>query len=223
MSAIPRSSCVTESIDQAQRNEVFLKLLPAVQTHAKIQFRHLPAVDREEAIAEATAAAFLNVHKCTNKGISKRMTWATVAYYAVKHVRAGKHVGGSQDPAKDVLSRRAQQRGNFQVLGLRWDSILSYDCVRDSTTPVWHDRLAGLSKPTPAEQAAFRLDWSSFMRSQASRTRKALAMLAAGHQQTEVADKLGVTPAAVCQRVRKAEREWQGMQADTKNWRRIDP
>jgi hypothetical protein len=190
----------------------FLKFLPAVTTHAQIQFRHLNPTDREEAIAEATAAAYLNLHRADRNGTSHRVTPHALASFAVKHVRAGRHVGGSQDAAKDVLSPRAQQRRNFRVIGLRWDSILGYDCVRDSTTPVWHDRLANLSKPTPADQAAFRIDWSSFLRSQSGRTRVALAMLAAGHQQTEVADKLGVTPAAVCQRVKKAEREWRCLQ-----------
>jgi hypothetical protein len=212
MSAIPTSTCVAKPADHTVRNEVFLKFLPAVETHAKIQFRHLPAVDREEAVAEAKAAAFINVHEASRGGRANRITPFTLALYAVLHVRDGRHVGASRDAAKDALSRRAQQRGNFRVLGLRWDSILGYDCVKDSTTPVWHDRLAGLSRPTPAEQAAFRIDWSSFLRSQSGRTRVALAMLAAGHQQTEVADKLGVTPAAVCQRVKKAEREWRCFQ-----------
>jgi hypothetical protein len=206
------SNCVTESVDHAARNEVFLKFLPAVETHAKIQFRHLPAVDREEAVAEAKAAAFMNVHEASRGGRADRITPFTLALYAVRHVRDGRHVGTSRDAAKDVLSRRAQQRGSFRVLGLRWDSILGYDCIKDSTTPVWHDRLAGLSRPTPADQAAFRIDWSSFIRSQSGRTRVALAMLAAGHQQTEVADKLGVTPSPVCQRLKKAEREWRCFQ-----------
>jgi DNA-binding NarL/FixJ family response regulator len=212
MSAVAASTRFAESAEHAVRNEVFLKFLPTIKTHAKVQFRHLPAVDREEAIAEATAAAFLTVHSSMRNGSTERMTQATVANYAVKHVRDGRHVGTSRDAAKDVLSRRAQQRGNFRVLGLRWDSILGYDCVKDSITPVWHDRLAGLNKPTPADQAAFRIDWSTFLRGQTRRTRTALAMLAAGHQQIEVADRLGVTPAAICQRVKKAEKEWWNLQ-----------
>ena len=41
-----------------------------------------------------------------------------------------------------------------------------------------------------------------------------LAMLAAGHKQVEVADHLGVTPSAVCQRRTKAAREWAVFQGE---------
>ena len=46
------------------------------------------------------------------------------------------------------------------------------------------------------------------MAGQADRTRTLLAMLAAGHRQTEVADHLGDTAPAICQRRKKAAREW---------------
>ena len=52
------------------------------------------------------------------------------------------------------------------------------------------------------------------MAGQADRTRTLLAMLAAGHKQTEVADHLGVTPAAICQRRGKARREWAVFQGE---------
>ena len=52
------------------------------------------------------------------------------------------------------------------------------------------------------------------MAGQADRTRTLLAMLAAGHRQVEVADHLGVTPAAVCQRRSKARREWADFQGE---------
>ena len=54
---------------------------------------------------------------------------------------------------------------------------------------------------------------SEFLRRQHDRTRWALAMLAAGYRQVEVAEKLGVTPSAVCQRIKKAKREWMNWQS----------
>ena len=38
----------------------FLECLPTVATHAAISFRRLPQADREDAVAETIAAAFLN-------------------------------------------------------------------------------------------------------------------------------------------------------------------
>ena len=49
--------------DSAQEPSVslhadFLPLYPVIQRHARVVFRHLPAVEREEAIAEAVATGF---------------------------------------------------------------------------------------------------------------------------------------------------------------------
>jgi len=97
----------------------FLNYLPAVQTHAAIKFRHLSAIDREEAVAEATAAAFVNVRHALRNGNGHRLRPTMVAHYAVLHVKDGRHVGGTADSTSDVLSRRAQRRGGFKVVGLR--------------------------------------------------------------------------------------------------------
>lgn len=64
----------------------FLRFLPAVQTHAAIRFRDLSAVEREEAIAEATAAAFVNVHHALRNGNGHRLGPSMVAHFAVLHV-----------------------------------------------------------------------------------------------------------------------------------------
>ena len=130
MSAIPKPVLST----QGRRNETsntlnatFLKFLPAVQTHAKIQFRHLPPVDREEAIAEATA--FVNFHAAHQHDKLKADTLSTLAHFAVLHARNGRHVGGSSCNTTDVLSRHAQRVRGFQVLPLPTQSARRFDCL----------------------------------------------------------------------------------------------
>ena len=218
MSAIPKPITSPHAdngnVDSAV-NEAFLRYLPAVTTHASIQFRHLPKADREEAIAEARAAAFENFRQASRNGKSHRITPGTLANYAVLHAASGRHVGGRADSKSDVMSPRAQRLRGFKVLRLPWDSGHAYDCLKDPTSPVWNQVLLDdRSTPVP-DQAAFRIDLSDFLRQQHDRTRQTLSMLADGYKQVEVADRLGVTPAAVCQRVKKAEREWMKFQGDT--------
>jgi len=190
----------------------FLKLLPAVQAHAMNQFRYLPDVDREEAIAEATAAALLNFRIAERHNKANTVTPGTLARFAVLHVRNGRHVGGSQDRRKDVLSRSAQRRYGFRVHALPDERAHSYDCMKDPTLPVWKAVLMDDRRTPVPDQVSFRRDWSSFLAKQSDRTRTALAMLGAGYKQNEVADRLGVTPPAICQRIKKARREWQNLQ-----------
>jgi DNA-directed RNA polymerase specialized sigma24 family protein len=94
------------------------------------------------------------------------------------------------------------------LFGLPWDSNHSYNCLADSSAPVWKQMLLEDRQTPVPDQAAFRIDWSAFLRDQHPRTRTALALLAAGHKQNEIADRLGVTPSAVSQRIKRAEREW---------------
>jgi len=190
----------------------FLKLLPAVQAHARNKFRKLPDVDREEAIAEATAAALLNFRIAERHGKAKSVTPGTLARFAVLHVRNGRHVGGSQDRKRDVMSKLAQRSNRFRVYSLPTRDSQSFNCMTAPDQPVWREHLLHDRRTLPSDQAAFRIDWSKFLAGQSDRTRRTLAMLAAGYKQNEVADRLGVTPAAVCQRIRKARREWQNFQ-----------
>ena len=86
--------------------------------------------------------------------------------------------------------------------------------MNDPAAPVWKQvLLEDKSTPVP-DQAAFRIDWSDFLRQQHDRTRRILAMLAEGHKQVEVADELGTSTAAVWQRIAKAEREWESFRGD---------
>ncbi|NOX60035.1 MAG: hypothetical protein GXP29_14410 [Planctomycetes bacterium] len=140
------------------------------------------------------------------------MTASTVARYAVLRVKDGGHVGGSTDSTNDVMSRKAQQRRGFKVSDRDWDNSDAYNCMTDPTAPVWRQSLRGDARTGIPDQVAFRIDWSTFLRTQSSRTRTALAMLAAGHSQTKVANRPGATPPAVCQRLKRAEREGLGLQ-----------
>ena len=215
MSAIPKQQFCSESKTEcsaSQANSLFLRYLHAVTKHASIKFRGLSESDREEAVAESVAAAFVNVRNAVDKHRHSKLTPSTVANFAVLHTLNGRHIGGSTDTINDVLSRRAQRQRGFKVLGLDWDDSRAYNCMTDPTSPVWRQSLHCDLRTSIPEQAAFRIDWSTFLRSQSSRTRTALALLAAGHSQTEVADRLGVTPSAVCQRIKRAEREWSRLQ-----------
>ncbi len=181
-------------------NAAFSKYLPALERHAAIQFRGLTDTDREEAMAEARAAAFVNFRAAFRNGQAHRLKPSMVAHYAVLHARAGRHVGGTQDSTTDVLSRRAQRSRGFKVQPLSRFEDCAFDCMKAPDQEVWRDRLVYDRKALPADLACFRIDWSSFLAGQADRTRTLLAMLAAGHKQVEVADHLGVTASAVCQR-----------------------
>jgi len=214
MSTLPLNTTTAASSTKAGSNpqDHFLKLLPFVQAHARNKFRNLRDADREEAVSEATAAALLNYRIAERHGKVNTVTPGTLARFAVLHVKSGRHVGGSQDRKKDVLSRSAQRRNRFRVYSLPIRDSQSFNCMTAPDQPVWREHLLHDRRTLPSDQAAFRIDWSKFLAGQSDRTRCVLAMLADGYQQNDVAERLNVTPPAICQRINKARREWRNLQ-----------
>ncbi len=82
----------------------FMAVLPSVRTHAQIQFRRWPRERREDAVQEAVASACASYHGLAAAGRCHVAHPGTLASFAVKHVRGGRHVGGSQDGARDAMS-----------------------------------------------------------------------------------------------------------------------
>lgn len=87
----------------------FLALKPVVERHANIVFRNLSAVDREEAVAEAVAAAFRSFLSLVRRHKSAFEFPSMIAIRAVQHVRNGRRVGSRMN-GRDVSSEVARQR-----------------------------------------------------------------------------------------------------------------
>lgn len=96
-----------------QLHEEFLSLLPAVQRHACVVFRALPAVHREEAIAESVASAYESFVGLRQRGKDPARDFPSkIVYFAVKHTRDQRHVGG-RSSTRDVMAPKAQARRGF--------------------------------------------------------------------------------------------------------------
>lgn len=185
-----------------RRHDNFLALSPAVAHHARLVFRHLDADAREEAVAEAVAAAFEAHVALKARGRDAAAFPSMLATFAALHVKDGRHVGG-RSSTRDVLSRKAQQQRGFRVqslsgatgtagrrrhaaTGVRPPAAYE-ECLRDNTqTPV-------------ADQVAFRLDFADFLKTLTERDRRMALALAEGHAAAHVADRFGLTPGRVTQ------------------------
>src|SRR5262249_53777313 len=94
------------TINQLQAQ--FLAILPRIQTHAQIRFRHLRCPSkREDAVAEVVAVAWKWFLRLDARGKQVGGFVSTLADYAVRHVRSCRGLCG-QGKAKDVLSPLAQ-------------------------------------------------------------------------------------------------------------------
>ena len=189
----------------------FLALSPIVERHARVVFRGLDAEAREEAVAEAVAAAFEAHVALKARGRNPAAFPARLATYSVLRVQDGRHVGGRRS-SRDVLSRKAQRRG-FRVEPLPASTRASFDnlyaevhgqqkqdaleeCLRDNT------------QTSVPNQVAFRLDFPAFLQTLTERDRQMALALAEGHLAKHVAGQFGLTAGRVTQLRQRWQRQW---------------
>jgi hypothetical protein len=185
----------------------FMDVLPVIKTHAEIQFHKLPDVHREEATQEAVAAACVSYCALARKGRLQVAHPSTLATYAIKHVRSGRHVGGHQDAARDVLSPVAHRRH-----GLRLRSI----CTDSDCDGGWQYLLIAGRRVDVGDLAALRIDFRDWVSTFPRRDRRIIGALASGDRTSAVAKRFGITEGRVSQLRRRYERHWSEFQGESK-------
>ena len=198
-SAMPLSS-----FSAADPGQGFLALLPAVCRHARIRFRRLGSVDREEAVAETVAAAFTGYHRLSGQGQLGQAFVSTLADYATRHTAEGRHIGGHRDAAKDVLSPAAAHRHGVRVF--------SYDQSRTARSGAgdgWQKQVIEDRRTSVPDLAAFRLDFAAWLAGWSRRERKIIGRMIAGDGTAKVAGRFGITPSRISQLRRKFEKSWE--------------
>src|SRR5262245_38298246 len=148
----------------------FDQMLPAIERHARICFRHLKADRREEAVQEVVCNACLAYARLFEQGRAEAATWSSLARYAVAQVRVGREVGAPLN-GRDVLSPYARRRNGLTVERLDWF---------DPHENAWQEVLVEDKTVTPADLAASRIDFPAWLDTLPQRDRGLAEALAKG-------------------------------------------
>ena len=183
----------------------FLLVSPIVERHARIVFRFLRREERDEAVAEAIAAAFQAYVALRSRGRNPDGFPTMLATFAVLHVKEDRHVGGHMS-SRDVLSRRARLLRGFHVERLPISTRLLSLSVRvdRGRGESWEAFLQDDARTPVPDQVAFRLDFPAFLQTLNPRDRKMIRALAAGTAAITVADQHWVAPS----RITQLRQEW---------------
>jgi hypothetical protein len=176
-------------------NRFVSRVLPVVRAYAYQAFAAFDPDRRAECVAEAVSAAFVSFVSLLKRRRASKVTPGRLAYFAVKHVRSGRHVGGSQNGAQDGMTPR---NGRSPV---RFGTI-------EDLPYVLQDALVDNTQPPVPEQAAFRIDFSAFLAGQPEKKQEVAMLLAQGHRAKDVASAVGVSPGRVTQIRQELHEEW---------------
>ena len=205
------SSLSSATLASAHRN--FESALPAIHQYFRYSLRRRRH-DRDDLLAEAVACAWKAWRGLVQRGRDPIAVGVSgIAAWAMRHALKGRRIGnrGGGRHAMDIYHRRAQKLGGFRVV--------SYDSspdTRDGSVPAaWKEWLSADHRTSPADAAAFRVDFSAWLGDLPERRRRTAELLAEGRGTLEVADQVGVTPAAISQSRSWLAKSWREFQRES--------
>jgi hypothetical protein len=211
MSNAVGATCIERNLDALHHH--FLQILPRIETHAQVYFRHLRCPGRrEDAIAETVAVSWKWFLRLNEQGKNVDEFVSTLATYAARHVRSGRRLCG-QERARDALSKLAQRRHGFCVEPLApstrrdQESIYS-DPHGQRLMDAYEERLRNNTQTPVADQAAFRVDYPEWLAQLGPRSREIAADMMLDFSTNELAQKHKLTAGRISQMRREFCRDW---------------
>ena len=188
-------------------HEQFEALMPKIKEAAGFSFRGLNPTDRDEAVADVLAAVWSSWHGLIKRGKNPlEIGPYGILTNAIKYVRHGRRVGnpGSGRGRMDLWQRKTQRLGGFKLVSLT-------AAQRNGTIRAW---VATNHRSTPAEHAAFLIDFENWLGRLSEKRRRSAELLAQGFGTLEVAQQVGLSPAAISQARTELARNWRAFQKD---------
>jgi hypothetical protein len=184
----------------AQLQSRFLAVMPRIERHARISFRHLRCPhQREEALAECLALAWWWFVRLVRRGKNPEAFISVLADFAARAVANGRRLCGQQK-ANEVLSPVAQRRHGFAVQRLH-----AYD------TPVsspWEDAVRDNTQTSVVEQVIFRVEFPIWRSRRNKRDQRIIDQLLLGERTGVVAEAFDLSPGRVAQLRRHFHADW---------------
>jgi hypothetical protein len=191
----------------------FLSVLPRIELHGRVAFRHLRCQQaKDDAVAETVALCWRAFVRLVEKGKDPLTFVSRIADFAARHVRSCRRLCG-RERGQDVLSPRARQRHGFRVEslpsspGTRHEE--RYAVVRGQhRQDAFEERLRDNTQTPVPEQVCFRLDFPAWLQTLAPWERDMIGEMANNERTLDLSQRLGLSPARVSQLRRELHGRW---------------
>jgi hypothetical protein len=164
-----------------------LQILPAIRSQAAAAFRKADPAAREEAIQEVVANTFVAYARLVEQEKVHVAFAPSLAGFAIAQVRAGRRVG-SRLNVRDVSSAHCRAKK-----GVRLESL------DQQVSEEWMEITVESRRATPADIAAVRIDFASWLSTLTPRKRRLAERLATGETTSAAACALGISRGRISQ------------------------
>jgi len=188
--------------DEQIRTE-FQQLLPELSSRLRSRFfSHGPDIE-DEYTAEAVALSWQMYLSARRR--EKEITASNLAWFSIRTVLSGRRLAGAS--SLDALSDRPLARE-------RIGKHVSLSDFGDGSQQAFYQTFGDRRWRWPVvDIVGTKMDWRSFVTGCDHRDQRIVEMKLAGYAQTEIAAALGISPPAVCLRLRAMRRRWDDTQA----------
>jgi hypothetical protein len=197
----------------AELHARFLAILPRVELHGRIYFRHLRCPHKKaDAIQEMRALAwkwFLRLHERGRDPAGFVTTFVTLLARAVNN---GRRVAGMAK-AKDVMNPAAQMRHGFKVEPLPSSPRASHERLYAAPTgqrlhDAFEERLRDNTVTPVLDQVQFRIDFPAWLQTLTGRERRLICAMARNERTLDLSRRFELSPARVSQLRREFHDDW---------------
>ena len=183
-------------------HQTFMAMAPAIVTYARIAFRKLRADAREDMVQETLANAFVAFERLVRMGKGDLAFASVLARYGVIQARCGRRVGSSLN-SNDIASSYAQFRKGVVVERLD---------EQDGRNGTWREIVLEDQRASPADVAAIRIDFETWLKRLPGKQRRAAKLLATGEGTFIAAKRLRLSPGRISQLRRELRSSWDQFQ-----------
>lgn len=185
-------------------HKAFLSMMPAIKAHAKIAFRHIGPEAREEAVQEVLCNACCAFARLAQLGKADLGYPSVLARYGVAQFNAGRKVGCPLN-VNDVASDYCQRRKSVMV-----ERLDAYDAEADA----WQEIVIEDKHAGPADVAATRIDFATWLELLPKRLRRIATFLASSETTTAAAKRFRVSQGRISQIRQQLRQTWIEFQGD---------
>ena len=185
-------------------HEGFLAMMPAIQRHAKIAFRHLGADAREEMIQAVVCNCCRAYARLAELNKTDLAYPSVLARFGVAQTKEGRRVGAKLN-CRDILSSYCQRKKKLTV-----ERLDQYD----SEEECWAEAIVEDHTAGPADTAATRIDFSAWLQILPRRLRKIATFLASGQTTSAASRRFRLSAGRISQIRRELFKAWHAFQGD---------
>jgi hypothetical protein len=197
----------------AHLRAAFLTILPRIERHGQIYFRHVRCPQsKDDAIAEMIALSWRWFLRLIAKGKDPLAFPMMLATYAARQVNEGRRLV-RKEKGKDVLSSCAQKQHGFLVESLPSSMVSSfevrYTVVRgQQKQDVFEERLRDNTQTPVPDQVCFRIDFPAWLETLTPRERRLVHEMANNERTLDLSQRFELSPGRISQKRRELHDDW---------------